>query len=154
MTNPCSIYFCAKKATYRPMTRPSSEHCTPNQEQGLACPSPQSARAPRGSASTISLNLRSARPAKNSANKALNRVKSRSWKTNKPQPKEATEDTTRHLRDSEPRTAGSPSSGTRAGRTPPGLSSGNSPCPTQLRKNACDYQELLLQELAPEEARS
>ena len=45
------------------MTRPSSEHSTPNQEQGLILPSSQFLRAPYGSESTASLNFNRAAPA-------------------------------------------------------------------------------------------
>jgi hypothetical protein len=52
-----------KRTTYRPMTSPSSEHSTPNQEQGLKLSSFQSNKAPYGSASIAALNLSRAAPA-------------------------------------------------------------------------------------------
>lgn len=53
--------------TYRATTLlPSSEHPTPNQEQGSSSPSTQFDKAPNGSTTTLSLNLNRALPKKKS----------------------------------------------------------------------------------------
>ena len=108
------------------MTRPSSEHSTPNQEKGPILPSSQFLRAPYGSESTASLNFNRAAPAIHSAkNPQMRVIKQRLGKTKDP-PKQEIQ-TTQYLHDWEMRTAETPSR-TRTRNTPPGLSSGKSPC--------------------------
>jgi hypothetical protein len=65
-TNEFFVYLSfavQKRTTYRALTSPSSEHSTPNQEQGLKLSSFQSNKAPYGSASIAALNLSRAAPA-------------------------------------------------------------------------------------------
>ena len=112
------------RTTYRAMTSPSSEHSTPNQEQGFKLSSSQSNKAPYGSASIAALNLSRAAPAIQHRNDPK---QSQKQNVEREPSTQAIQSTTRHLHDSGMRTA-QMSTRTRRKTTPPELSSDRSPC--------------------------
>jgi len=113
-----------KRTTYRAMTSPSSEHSTPNQEQGLELSSFQSNKAPYGSASIAALSFSRAAPAIQHRNDPK---QSQKQKVGQEPSTQTIQSTARYLHDSGMRTAQMPTR-TRRKTTPPEHSSDRSPC--------------------------